>query len=190
MIMSSKTQLRLWVSKDSEQNAINYRPQYLLIFISETSLDTLVEDLKKRNPDHPFKILKHSMLCKTDGKFDIEKFDMLKKGKSKIPYEKLDYKYLFTIRKEPPPKMDYYSLLKDTHIDDSTYNDIRRFWSLYSCQSIAEYSSYYVSLDTVLLAEVRMLILSTHAFHKYSNELIGVVWIQRLNHVLELSRPR
>ena len=144
MIMSSKTQLRLWVSKDSEQNAINYRPQYLLIFISETSLDALVEDLKKRNPDHPFKILKHSMLCKTDGKFDFEKFDMLKKGKSKIPYEKLDYKYLFTIRKEPPPKMDYYSLLKDTHIDDSTYNDIRRFWSLYSCQSIAEYSSYYV----------------------------------------------
>ena len=130
------------------------------------------------------------MLCKTDGKFDIEKFDMLKKGKSKIPYEKLDYKYLFTIRKEPPPKMDYYSLLKDTHIDDSTYNDIRRFWSLYSCQSIAEYSSYYVSLDTVLLAEVRMLILSTNAFHKYSSELIGVVWIQRLDHVLELSRPR
>lgn len=47
-------------------------------------------------------------------------------------------------------------ILGSTHIDEATYSDIKKFWSLFECRNIADYSSYYVSLDTLLLAEVFM----------------------------------
>ena len=47
-------------------------------------------------------------------------------------------------------------ILGGTHIDDATYSDIKKFWKLFKCRNIADYSSYYVSLDTLLLAEVFM----------------------------------
>ena len=80
--------------------------------------------------------------------------------------------YLFATT-EVPEKEDYYSALSDTHIDNETYEDIKRFWSIFKCDNLAQYSSYYVSpksifiskyflfsvlykvsLDTLLLAEV------------------------------------
>ena len=45
----------------------------------------------------------------------------------------------------------YYSTLKDSHIDEETYSDIHQFWTKFGCSSMADYSSYYVSLDTILL---------------------------------------
>ena len=87
----------------------------------KNSLDSLVEDMKKRNPNHPFKILRQSNLCLTNAKFDEGKFQLLQKGKSKIPYDRLTYEYLFKTRNSPAPKSHYYSALKDSHIDDETY---------------------------------------------------------------------
>ena len=117
----------------------------------KNSLDSLVEDMKKRNPNHPFKILRQSNLCLTNAKFDEGKFQLLQKGKSKIPYDRLTYEYLFKTRNTPAPKSHYYSTLKDSHIDEETYSDIEQFWTKFDCGSMADYSSYYVSLDTILL---------------------------------------
>ena len=132
----------------------------------KNSLDALVKDMKVRNPYHQFKILAQSDLCLSNNKFDQEKFDMLKNGKSRLPYEKLTMKYLFKTTRVPD-RSDYFSdlskfffherkifkiilklfhfILGNTNIDDATYSDIKKFWSLFECRNIAEYSSYYVS---------------------------------------------
>ena len=119
------------------------------------SLDGLVQDLKKRKPDHPFEILAQSNICKTGSVLDEKKFNMLKNGKSKLPYDKLTIPYLLQTT-TVPCKKDYYSELTNTGIDDETYEDIKCFWSTFKCKNLAEYSSYYVSLDVLLLAEVFM----------------------------------
>ena len=80
---------------------------------------------------------------------------MLKNGKSRLPYDKLTMQYLFKTT-NVPCKEDYHSELTNTDIDDDTYEDVKRFWSLFKCKNLAEYSSYYVSLDVLLLAEVFM----------------------------------
>ena len=64
--------------------------------------------MKVRNPDHPFKILAQSDLCLSNDEFDKQKFDMLKKSKSRLPYEKLTMKYLFETTRVPD-KADYFS---------------------------------------------------------------------------------
>ena len=110
----------------------------------KNSLDSLVKDLKTRNPNHNFKILSQSNICFTKGKFDPKKFEILKNGKSRLPYEFLTMPYLFKTT-QVPPKEDYYSMLSDTHIDDETYEDIKHFWTIFQCKNLAEYSSYYVS---------------------------------------------
>ena len=132
----------------------------------KNSLDALVKDMKERNPDHQFKILAQSDLCLSNNEFDQEKFDMLKNGKSRLPYEKLTMPYLFETTRVPN-RSDYFSdlskfffherkifkiilklfhfILGNTNIDDATYSDIKKFWSLFKCRNIAEYSSYYVS---------------------------------------------
>ena len=52
------------------------------------SLDKLVQDHKTRHSDFP--ILKQSMICEDeDGDFSESRYDILLKGKSVIPYEKI-----------------------------------------------------------------------------------------------------
>ena len=116
----------------------------------KNSLDSLVKDLKERNPNHPFKILSQSKICLTNDKFDEEKFEMLKNGKSRLPYEKLTIPYLFETT-QVPGKVDYYSALSNTHIDEETYLDIKKFWSLFNCRDLADYSSYYVREKRIFL---------------------------------------
>ena len=108
---------------------------------SECSFDGLVQDLKKRKPDHPFEILSQSEICETNGVFDDKKFAMLKNGKSKLPYDKLTWQYLMETE-NVPCKKDYHSELTKTDIDDDTYEDIKRFWSTFKCKNLAEYSFY------------------------------------------------
>ena len=74
----------------------------------KNSLDALVKDMKVRNPNYPFKILAQSDLCLTDKVFDEEKFELLKNGKSRLPYEKLTMPYLFETS-QVPAKEDYFS---------------------------------------------------------------------------------
>ena len=78
----------------------------------KNSLDALVKDMKIRNPDHPFKILAQSDLCLSNNEFDEAKFDILKNGKSRLPYEKLTMAYL-TETTEVPDKADYFSDLSE-----------------------------------------------------------------------------
>ena len=49
-----------------------------------------------------------------------------------------------------PGKVDYYSALSNTHIDEDTYLDIKKFWSLFNCKHLADYSSYYVRKKVVM----------------------------------------
>ena len=74
----------------------------------KNSLDALVKDMKVRNSNHEFKILAQSDLCLSNNKFDQEKFDMLKNGKSRLPYEKLTMPYLFETTRVPD-RSDYFS---------------------------------------------------------------------------------
>ena len=74
----------------------------------KNSLDALVKDMKVRNPNHEFKILAQSDICNSEKKFDESKFEMLKNGKSRLPYEKLTMSYLFETTKVPD-KADYFS---------------------------------------------------------------------------------
>lgn len=80
----------------------------------KNSLDALVKDMKVRNPNHEFKILAQSDLClnNTTNEFDEAKFDMLKNGKSRLPYEKLTMPYL-TETTQVPDKADYFSDLSE-----------------------------------------------------------------------------
>ena len=79
----------------------------------KNSLDALVKDMKVRNPNHEFKILAQSDICLSNKKkFDEAKFDMLKNGKSRLPYEKLTMPYL-TETTEVPDKADYFSELSE-----------------------------------------------------------------------------
>ena len=78
----------------------------------KNSLDALVKDMKVRNPNHEFKILAQSDVCNSEKKFDEAKFDMLKNGKSRLPYEKLTMSYL-TETTEVPDKADYFSELSE-----------------------------------------------------------------------------
>ena len=74
----------------------------------KNSVDALVKDMKVRNSNHEFKILAQSDLCLSNNKFDQEKFDMLKNGKSRLPYEKLTMPYLFETTRVPD-RSDYFS---------------------------------------------------------------------------------
>ena len=79
----------------------------------KNSLDALVKDMKVRNPNHEFKILAQSGIClSNEEKLDEAKFDMLKNGKSRLPYEKLTMPYL-TETTEVPDKADYFSDLSE-----------------------------------------------------------------------------
>ena len=78
----------------------------------KNSLDALVKDMKVRNPNHEFKILAQSDLCLSESEFDQAKFDMLKNGKSRLPYEKLTMPYL-TETTQVPDKADYFSDLSE-----------------------------------------------------------------------------
>ena len=127
------------------------------MFFLKSSLDRQVKDLKERKPNHPFSILSQSKVCRNEfGDIDSEKFDVLTNGKSMLPYSKLTREYILEYRLNPPSRSDYVNDFSGKEIDDETYSDITKFWHTFQCQSVAECSAYYVSLDTLLLAEVFM----------------------------------
>ena len=117
-----------------------------------TSLDAAVEDLKKRKPNYEFGLLRQSKVCLDEnGVFDNRRFEMLKHGKSMLPYDRLTLKYMKKTKKVPP-KSHYYSKLKETEISDEDYKNIKKFWKVFKCKNIMDYSSSYVMSDTLLLA--------------------------------------
>jgi len=52
------------------------------------------------------------------------------------------------------PKEAFYSTLKMDDITDDEYKHAQKMWNRYGCQTMEHYTSLYVKLDTVLLADV------------------------------------
>ena len=94
-----------------------------------------MQDLKTRKPNYPFNILRQSEICETNSKFDQKRFNILKNGKSSMPYDLLTLNYLFKTT-EVPPKEDYYSEIKCQSIDQATYDGIKNFWSSMNCANL------------------------------------------------------
>jgi len=53
-----------------------------------------------------------------------------------------------------PPKEAFYSKLKMGGITDDEYDHAQLMWNQHNCQTMEDYTSLYVKLDTVLLANV------------------------------------
>ena len=53
-----------------------------------------------------------------------------------------------------PPKEAFYSKLKMEGITDDEYQHAQDMWNRYDCKTMEDYTSLYVKLDTVLLADV------------------------------------
>ena len=64
-----------------------------------------------------------------------KKFNILKNGKSSLPYDLLTLNYLFQTT-EVPDKEAYFSDLKFKSIDQETYEDIKKFWATFNCSNL------------------------------------------------------
>ena len=136
-----------------------------LTFLSG-SLERNIELLKKS--DHDFLHLQSSDICKTEGKFDNEKFQLLlRKGKSRVIILCCCYKLIFYFRtgiypyeamqgfddlrrKEFPKREEFDSSLgAGTQITEADYQHGLRVWEKFQCKSMLDYSEIYVMLDTV-----------------------------------------
>ena len=53
-----------------------------------------------------------------------------------------------------PPKEAFHSKLKMDGITDDEYDHAQQMWNRHDCQTMEDYTSLYVKLDTVLLADV------------------------------------
>lgn len=53
-----------------------------------------------------------------------------------------------------PPKPQFFSTLKETHIDDEDYEHAVEVWRHFNCQTLGEYSDLYLKIDVLLLADV------------------------------------
>ena len=53
-----------------------------------------------------------------------------------------------------PPKEAFYSKLKMDGITDDEYDHAQQMWNRHDCKTMEDYTSLYVKLDTVLLADV------------------------------------
>ena len=76
---------------------------------------------------------------------------ILRKGV--YPYE---YMYSFEWFNETslPPKEAFYSKLKDTHISDDDYENAKKVWEAYECETLGDYHDLYLATDTLLLADL------------------------------------
>ena len=78
------------------------------MFFLKGSLDKHVKDLKERKPNHSFSVLSQATICMNEfDEIDTDKFEILKNGKSRLPYDKLTLDYILQPRTCPPPRSDY-----------------------------------------------------------------------------------
>ena len=69
------------------------------------------------------------------------------------PYEYMTDRDVFK-QTSLPPKEAFYSKLKMEGITDEEYEHVQQMWNRYDCQTMEDYTSLYVKLDTILLADV------------------------------------
>ena len=70
-----------------------------------------------------------------------------------LPYEHMTDRNVFK-ETSLPPKEAFYSKLKMEGITDEEYEHAQQMWNWYGCQTMEDYTSLYVKLDIVLLADV------------------------------------
>lgn len=117
----------------------------------QASLSQLSEDLSKTS--HSYDILKQTFLCKTDNKFDLQKFEILLK-KSYYPYEYCSDLELMKKTVKLPKIKHFYSTLREESIDKDEYRVAQNVWKLFECEDLIDYTKIYCKLDTILLAEI------------------------------------
>ena len=107
-----------------------------------SSLDNLVQNLHNDGTE-PFRYTR-----RTFGDSDPKIFQ-----KGIYPYEYMADREVF---KETclPPKEAFYSKLKMAGITDEEYEHAQQMWTRYNCRTMEDYTTLYVKLDTVLLADV------------------------------------
>ena len=113
-------------------------------FISD-SLDKISQEMTRSN--WPYEILENSSLYSTDH----QKRLLLRKGV--FPYEILSSIKAFEDMKEFPPKLAFYSKLKEENISDEDYAHGSEVFKSFKCKNMLEYLKLYNKLDVVLLLE-------------------------------------
>ena len=106
------------------------------------SLDNLVQNLHNDGLEY----FKYTM--RTFGDNDPIIFQ-----KGVYPYEHMTDRDVFK-ETNLPPKEAFYSKLKFEGISDKEYERAQQMWNRYACKTLEDYTSLYVKLDTVLLADV------------------------------------
>ena len=102
-----------------------------------SSLDALVENLKKSEDDGVFGILREAFPEATP-----EQWDLLKQ-KGVYPYdwmnnlEKMEEKSL-------PPIEDFHSILRDSDITATEYERAQTVWRLFDCKTFKDYHELYL----------------------------------------------
>ena len=90
-----------------------------------------VKDLKYRKPNHPFKFVGQSEICKTNKKFDKKKFKRLINGKSIMPYDQItSWKYLIETE-NIPPREHYYNKLNYNELSLEDYKNVKKFFKVF-----------------------------------------------------------
>jgi len=113
------------------------------------SLETLVKNLVDAC-DEPFDKFTHTrMHLKSDG----PETDHLIYAKGLFPYEWFSGLHRFH-ETSLPPKDCFYSHLKEEGISDDEYERAQKMWTKFNCQNFKQYHDLYLTLDTVLLADV------------------------------------
>jgi len=107
-----------------------------------SSLDNLVQNLHNDGME-PFKYTRRT--------FGDSEPNIFQKGI--YPYEHMADRDVFK-ETSLPPKEAFYSKLKMEGITNDEYERAQQMWTRYGCQTMEDYTSLYVKLDTVLLADV------------------------------------
>ena len=156
---------------DGEKEENGTKEKYLKFTFKDTmsflqgSLDANAKKLKDSN--HPFPYLRNSHLCKTDGKIDEEKFELLLR-KGSYPYDSIQ-SHRDLQRKNFAPKEDFFSCLGiGKNISDEDFEHGEKVFKKFGCKNMLDYSKIYVELDNLLLLE------SWQPVSDYTSSVFGI----------------
>ena len=117
----------------------------------QSSLAQLASDLKTSN--HDYKILKQTSLVKSNGKFDKEKYEMIR-GKSFFPYEYCkNLPQMYSVKKLPKIK-HFYSQLSEKSISKEDHSFAKNVWKKFGCRHLVDYTLIYCKIDVMILSEL------------------------------------
>jgi len=120
-----------------------------------TSLEKLVNNLEKGGK---------SKFRETKKIFSENDIDLVTR-KGFYPYEYTD-SWEKLNETTLPPKEKFYNTLNETHISNDDYEQAKTLWSRFNCNTLGEYSDWYLKIDVMLLVDcfenIRDLCLKTY----------------------------